>query len=220
MANSAKAFAGLVNRMAQKAVGVDSARLQKFTAQADIDTITENLKLGVPTSRYRVGGFYGGEGTISTLLLTEDVMVLGPIMIESFMVVEEIGIDVTTAGTEGNLYTALYRDRGDGYPGALIHESAALAVTTGFKSTASLAIPLTPGLYWGGALCNQVTTTVATVRSLQHNSKYVGETAGANDVAMTGYSEASLTATPPDNFTATATVVGAVPRLLLKVKST
>jgi hypothetical protein len=219
MANSAKAFAGLINRMSQRAVGVDSARLQKFTTQADIDTITENLKLGTPVAKYRTGGYYGGAGSIDTLTLTEDVMVLGPIMLESFMVVEEIGVDVTTAGTEGDLYVALYRDRGDGYPGAVIHESAALAVTTGFKSTTGLAIPLTPGLYWAGALCNQVTTTVATVRSLINNSPYVGETAGANDVNAAGYSEASLTATPPANFTATATVVAEVPRVLLKCKS-
>lgn len=219
MANSSKAFAGLVNRMAQKMVGVDSARLQKFTAQADIDTITENLKLGVPVAKYRTGLYYGGVGSISTLLLTEDVMVLGPVMIESFMVVEEIGVDVTTAGTEGNLYTALYRDRGDGYPGAVIHESAALAVTAGFKSTTGLSIPLTPGLYWAGALCNQVTTTVATVRSLLNNSPYVGETAGANDVNIAGYSEAALTATPPATFTDTVTTVAAVPRVLMKCKS-
>jgi len=165
MANSSKAFAGLINRNSQKLQGVNSARLQNFTSQTDIDIITNNLKAGPAVARYRTGLYYGGEGAISTLLLTEDVMVLGPILIESFMVVEEIGVDVTTQGSEGNLYTALYRDRGDGYPGDSVHVSAALAVTTGFKSTASLAIPLTPGLYWGGALCNQVTTTVATPAS-------------------------------------------------------
>lgn len=220
MVNSSKDFAGLINRNAQKQVGVNSARLQKYTTQATIDAITANLKAGPAVARYRTGLFYGGGGgAVSTLLLTEDVMVLGPIMIESFMEVEEIGIDVTTAGTEGDLYTALYRDRGDGYPGALIHKSAALTVTAAFKSTASLSIPLTPGLYWGGALCNQVTTTVATVRSILANSPYVGETAGANDVNTAGYSQAALTGVPPDTFTDTATVVTAVPRLLLKCKS-
>ncbi len=219
MANSSKDFAGLINRMTQKAVGVNSARLQNITSQTDIDVITENLKHAVPKARYRTGLYYGGEGSISTLLLTEDVMVLGPVLIESFMVVEEIGVDVTTAGTEGNLYTALYRDRGDGYPGALIHKSAALTVTAAFKSTTGLTLPLTPGVYWAGALCNQVTTTVATVRSLLNNSRYVGETAGANDINIAGYSQAALTGEPPATFTDTATTVAAVPRVLMKCKT-
>lgn len=219
MATNKGEFAALLEANERKAQGVSVAQLQKLSSQSDLDAVGLNLKAGPAVGRYRVGGYYGGEGTMGTLLLTEDVLVVGPVLIESYVVVEEIGIDVTTAGTEGNLYTALYRDRGDGYPGASIHESAALAVTAGFKSTTGLAIPLTPGLYWAGALCNQVTTTVATVRSLAHNSRFVGETAGANDVAMAGYSEAGLTATPSDTFTATATVVGAVPRVLMKVKS-
>lgn len=211
-------IAGLVYEQQKHRVGISSARIQDLSA-ADIDSVGDRLKKGSPRARWRVGGFYGGEGAMDTLLLTEDVMVLGPILIEEFVVIEEIGIDVTTAGTEGNLYTALYADRGDGYPGEVIHESAALAVTAGFKSTTGLTLALPPGLYWGGALCNQVTTTVVTVRSLINNSRFVGETAGANDVACAGYSEAALTATPPSSFTSTVTVVGEVPRLLLKVKS-
>jgi hypothetical protein len=213
-------FAAAVQTHESKRLGMSTSRLQKV-ATADVDPLLELIKVGPPIARHRVGGFYGGDGgAISTLLLTEDVLVVGPIVWEEFAVIEEIGIDVTTAGSEGNLYTALYADRGDGYPGELIHASAALTVTPGaFKSTASLDIELPPGLYWGGAVCNQVTTTVATVRSLTNNSRYVGETAGANDVATAGYSQAAVTGAPPTNFTDTATVVGAVPRLLMKIKS-
>lgn len=208
----------LIEQMLKKKVGISSKDLVDLTS-AELDEVVAQLKAGPPTARYRVGGFYGGDGgAISTLLLTEDVMVVGPILIEKYIVVNEIGVDITTAASEGNFYTALYRDRGDGYPGALIHASAALAITTGFKSTASLDIELTPGLYWGGAVCNQVTTTVATVRSLTNNSRFVGETAGANDVATAGYSEAAVTGAPSSTFTSTPTVVGAVPRLLLGIK--
>lgn len=207
----------LIEQMLRKRVGISSGQLNDLSS-AELDEIVAQLQVGPPMTKYRVGGFYSGEGTMGTLLLTEDVLVVGPILIEKYIVVEEIGVDVTTAGTEGDLYTALYRDRGDGYPGAAIHRSAALTVTQAFKSTASLDIELAPGLYWGGAVCNQVTTTVATVRSLASNSRFVGETAGANDVAMAGYSEAAVTGVPSATFTSTPTVVGAVPRLLLKVK--
>lgn len=199
-------------------LGVSTNRLMDLTT-AQVATLGTLLKKGGPRARYRVGGFYGGEGAIDTLLLTEDVLVVGPVLVEEFISVSEIGVDVTTAGTEGNLYTALYADRGDGYPGSLIHTSAALAVTTGFKSTASLEVLLPPGLYWAGAVCNQVTTTVATVRSLINNSKYVGETAGANDVDCAGYSMAAQTGAPPATFGSTVATVGEVPRVLLKVGS-
>jgi hypothetical protein len=200
-----------------KRAGISSTQLQDLSS-AELDELVTQLKLGPAMARYRVGGFYSGEGTVSTLLLTEDVMVVGPVLIEKYVVVDEIGIDVTTAGTEGNLYTALYRDRGDGYPGALLHTSAALTVTQAFKSTSSLDVELAPGLYWAGAVCNQVTTTVATVRALVNNSRFVGETAGANDIDAAGYSEAAVTGAPPAAFTATATVVAKAPKLLLKIK--
>lgn len=207
----------LIQANIAKRLGISATQLTDLSS-AELDEIVTQLKLGPAMARYRVGGFYAGEGAMSTLLLTEDVLVVGPILIEKYVVVEEIGLDVTTAGTEGDLYTALYRDRGDGYPGASLHISAAKTVTQAYKSTASLDVELAPGLYWGGAVCNQVTTTVATVRSLVHNSRFVGETAGANDVATAGYSEAAVTGAPNATFTATPTVVGAVPRLQLKIK--
>lgn len=207
----------LIEQNIRKRVGISSGDLEGLSS-SELDTIIDMLKSGPPMAKYRVGGFYGGEGSIDTLLLTEDILVVGPIIIEKFIVVEEIGVDITTAATEGDFYTALYRDRGDGYPGASVHVSAALASTAGFKSTASLDIELTPGLYWGGCVCNQVTTTVATVRSLINNSRYVGETAGANDVNSAAYTEAAVTGAPGATFTSTATVAAEAPRLLMKVK--
>jgi hypothetical protein len=207
----------LIEQNIKRRVGISSKELTALSS-AELDALILLLKAGPPMGKYRVGGFYGGEGHISTTLLTEDRLLVGPILIDRYIKVEEIGIDVTTAASEGNLYTALYRDRGDGYPGAIIHKSAALAITTGFKSTASLDIELTPGLYWGGVVCNQVTTTVATVRSLICNSRFIGETAGANDVDMASYAEDTVTGAPNDAFSSTAIVAATAPRLLMKVK--
>lgn len=212
-------FAPAVADFAAKSLGVSTSKLMKM-ADADVAAALALLKIGPPIARHRVGGYYGPDGgAISTLLLTEDVLVVAPIKWDEYAVIEEIGVDVTTAGTEGDLYTVLYGDRGDGYPGTAIHVSAAKTVTAAFKSTTGLDIELPPGLYWGGVVCNQVTTTVATVRSVTGNSRFVAESAGANDVAQMGYSQAAVTGAPPTNFTDTLTCVGAAPRLLLKVKS-
>lgn len=187
-------------------------------SQTQIDQVATTLKSGGLNARYRVGGYYGGEGSYDTLLLTEDQQVAGPILWEDFAIVEEIGVDVTTAGTEGNLYVAVYNDAG-GYPGALVHVSAALAVTVGFKSTTGLSIAMAPGLYWASVVCNQVTTTVATVRSLVNNSRFVGETSGANDINKAAYAITGITGAPSGNFGATVAVVAEAPNVLFKIKS-
>lgn len=219
MVNSAKDFAGLLNRNTQKAVGVNSARLQNFTSQTDIDTIVANLKAGPPIAKLRTGLYYCGEGVIDTQITVNQTEQTAPVLIESFAVFEEIGVEVSTAGTEGSLYTVLRRDRGDGYPGDIIHVSAALAVTTGFKSTTGLTIPLTPGLYWAGVAINGVVTTAATVRSLVNNSPLVGHTAGASSANAAGYSQTGVTAVPTGAFSDTAANITEAPMVKLKVKS-
>ncbi len=208
----------LIQEIIRKAVGISSNDLRGLTS-AELDGIILSLKAGPPITKYRVGGWYSGEGAQDTLLLTNQVLVLGPILVEKYIVVEEIGCDITTTGTEGNFYTAIYRDRGDGYPGSLVHASAALGVTAVFKSTSGLSVKLTPGLYWGGVVVNSVVTTAATVRSLINNSKYVGGINGTDDIDFAGYSEAAVTGAPNANFTSTPTVVGEVPRLVFKVKN-
>lgn len=203
----------------RKALGFSTSRMQT-TPTADIDALVKNLKIGPGKARHRTGLYYGPDGgAIGTQLLTNQVMNVGPLVWEEYAVIEEIGIDVTTAGTEGSLYTALYADRGDGYPGELIHASAALGVTAGFKSTTGLEIELPPGLYWAGVALNGVVTTAATVRSLTGNSRFVGETAGANDVSLAGYSQAAVTGAPPATFTDTVTPAAFAPRVMMKVKS-
>lgn len=206
---------------ARNKLGVSVSRLQQLST-TDIDTVISEFKAGSPNARYRVGGYVGsGDGPISTLLMTNQQMVLGPLIVEDFFVANEVGIDVTTAGTEGSLYVCIYLDRGDGYPGTLLYTTPALTVTPGaFKSTAALTLPLVPGLYWAGCLVNGVVTTAPTIRTIASNSRYVLETAGANDINTAAYSAGSLASTPPTAFPATPAVVAQAPRVMIGVGAT
>lgn len=217
MAN-AREFATLLKLQERERQGVSVSRLMKYTTQADIDQIAATLATqDGPIGKFRSGLYYGPDGAIGTLLLTNATEVSGPMVLDSFMECGEIGIDVTTAGTEGSLYTVLRRDRGDGYPGDIIHVSAALTSTPGaFKSTSGLKIPLVPGLYWVGVALHGVITTAATVRSLVNNSPYVGETAGANDVNTAAYQQTGIAAQPSGAFSDTVATVAQAPRVMLK----
>lgn len=212
-------IAQYVELLQRNNIGVSVSRLQRLST-TDIDTVISELKATSDGGRYRVGGYYGpGDGPVGTVLMTNQQMILGPMLIDNFFIASEVGIDVTTAGTEGNLYTCIYLDNGSGYPGQLLYTTPALTVTPGaFKSTAALTLPLTPGLYWVGCLVNGVVTTAPTIRSIASNSRFVGETAGANDINTAAYaSPSNLNSTPPTSFPTTALVVANAPRVMIGV---
>jgi hypothetical protein len=202
----------------RKLVGISSAELNGMTS-TDLDDIITRLKPGPARAKYKVGGYYGVEGPISTLLMTDDTMALAPLVIEKFVVVEEVGVDVTTTGSGGSLYTAIYNDRGDCYPGALIHKSAALAVTAAFQSTTGLTLKLPPGLYWVGTHNSGAVVTPVTVRCVATSFRCMPLAAGADDTDAAAFTQAvTADSVPPDTFTSTVTVAGKAPRVVLKIK--
>lgn len=210
-------IAQYVELYARNKLGMSVSRLQKLST-TDLDSVIAMLKASANNVDYRVGGFYGPEGPLSTFLMVNQQMNVGPLQIDNFIVASDIGVEVTTAGTEGNLYIVIYADRGDGYPGNLVYTTAAQVVTgTSFRGGSSLTQPITPGLYWVGCLVNGVVTTAPTVRSLTQNSKYVGQTAGAGSTANAGYSAGSLASTPPTTFPSTVTVAASAPRVMIGV---
>lgn len=212
-------FAALLRQHARQRLGTDAARLGKLTSSTDIDNVAKWLKQGPPMARYRAGVYYSPDGAIDTHLTVNQNEFTGPMLIESFMIVDEIGIEISGAGTEGNFYTVLRADRGDGYPGEIVHVSAALTVTAAFKNTTGLTLPLPPGLYWAGVAVNGVVTTAPTVRSVIANSPYVGHTAGASSANAAGYSQSGVTGVPSGAFSDTAANIVEAPMLKLKCKS-
>lgn len=211
-------FATLLRQHERKRLGVSAGRLQKYTAQADIDQIAATLAAQAgPVGQIRAGLYYSPDGNLGTTLMTNGTEITGPLMLDSFMECGEIGIHVTTAGTEGSLYTVLRRDRGDGYPGDIVHVSAAQTVTLGaFKSTTGLKLPLVPGLYWAGVAVHGVITTAPTIRTVTNNSTWVGDTGNTNATNLAGYSQSGIAAQPAGNFSDTVTPIATAPRLMLK----
>jgi hypothetical protein len=204
-----------VELYARNKLGMSVGRLQKLST-TDLDTVVAELKASANNTRYRVGGFYGPDGPLGTFLTVNQQINVGPMVIDTFMTASDVGVEVSTAGTEGNLYICIYADNGTGYPGSLLYTTAAQVVTgTTFRGGSGLTLPLTPGLYWAGTLVNGVVTTAPTVRSVTQNSKFVGQTAGAGSTATAGYSATGLASTPPTNFPATVTVAAAAPRVMI-----
>lgn len=217
MANISEVSA-YIQEAARKRIGISSADLSGFSS-TDLDDVIARMKPGPARAKYKVGGYYGVEGPISTLLMTDDQMVLAPFVVDRLITVEEVGVDVTTAGSGGNLYTAIYNDRGDCYPGDLIHKSAALAVTAAFQSTTGLTLRFPPGIYWVGTHNSGAVTTPVTVRCVATSFRFMPLAAGADDTDAAAFAQAvTADSVPPSTFTTTVTVVGKAPRVLFKVK--
>lgn len=214
---SGSAVAQYVELLQRNKLGVSVSRLQKLSA-TDLDTVITELKAGSNNNRYRVGGYTGPEGLLSATLMVNQELWVTPLQIDNFFVASEIGIENTVAGTEGNLYACIYADNGYGFPGTLVATTTAQVVTgTSFKSQAALTVPIVPGLYWVGALVNGVITTAPTIRTVNHNSKYVGSAAGAGSTALAGYKATALAAAPPTTFPAAVSVIANAPRVMIGV---
>lgn len=204
---------------ARNKLGVSVNRLQKLST-TDSDTAITELKAGANNTRYRVGGYVGPGGALSTTLMVNQELWVTPFQVDTFFVANELGIENSVAGTEGNLYACIYLDNGNCYPGQLLATTTAQLVTgTSFKSQAGLSIPLVPGLYWLGALVNGVVTTAPTIRTITENSRYVASATGAGSTSLAGYKATAQASTPPTQFPATVSVIAAGPRVMLGVAS-
>lgn len=79
----------------------------------------------------------------------------------------KIGAEVTAAGEAGSLVRiGIYADDGTGYPGALILDAGTIAGDSATVQEITVAFTLLPGLYWVGAIVQNVVTTQPTLRTV------------------------------------------------------
>jgi hypothetical protein len=218
-------LARAVDTYIRKSLGVNTSDVLAAvgTNQVLIDQVYDSLQRG-PALRNKARSantWVGPQGVTGTLTLTADLLILAPLPVDAFQVYDQIGTEVTTAGAGGSptIRSVLFADRGDGYPGKVVHAGAQIAAaTTGFKGETGLSLVLAPGLYWVGVVAQGATTTQPTVRSVTDSySPFVVQESNVG-TSGGGYSQAGVTAAIPTDFTSTITVLGAAPRTLLRAK--
>jgi parallel beta-helix repeat protein len=180
-------------------------------------TATNVTETGAPLSRRFKSGLYythdvsGSDGTV--------VQVLNQLSVNSFTVDATTSFDRISLEVTANVATAVHRlgiyaDNGNGYPGALVLDAGTIdaATSTGIKEI-TIALSLTPGLYWLGAVPQ---TAVATVRSRGAINPLVGQSTG-NNANVTHYTQTSVTGALPSTFTTTAAPVqSSYPKVMLR----
>lgn len=135
-----------------------------------------------------------------------------------------LGAEVSTAGEAGSLVRlGIYADDGTGYPGALVLDAGTIAGDSATVQEITVSTVLTPGLYWVGAVVQNVVTTQPHLRAIavDLSSEMPLTTSGAtpttNWTPGVGFTGFSMTGALPASWpTATPNVTSVAARLFVK----
>ncbi len=150
-----------------------------------------------------------GAGTVNVLRAI-------PFVVSKVMTIDQMAINVTTAGAggTGNARVGIYADNGNNYPGALVVDAgAAVTTSTGVKTyTTGLPVTIDPGLYWLSYVHDNA-TTAPTMRAFAVASMtpVLGYASTLPTNAQFGWSVAFTYAALPNPFTAGGAAITAVP---------
>ena len=176
----------------------------------------------VPWNAFRVKGatlnrWYSNEILDNTVNITA-VPVAGqmyafPMLVSRITIIDSIAINVVVGGAASSVNVGLYADNGNMYPATLIQDFGNQATTaSGVKLfTTGLPLVLTAGLYWLVFLCSATAPTVTgwTATQLPPILGIVSTLVTA--VGGIGWVVAQAAGSLPSTFTASGTIVTAVP---------
>jgi hypothetical protein len=150
-----------------------------------------------------------GAGTVNVLRAI-------PFIVQKTMTVDQMAINVTTAGAGGTgmARVGIYADNGNNYPGVLIVDAgAAVTTATGVKTfTTGLPVILQPGLYWLAYVHDNI-TTAPTMRAFAVGSliPVLGYASTLPTNAQFGWGVSFTYAFLPNPFSAGGSAITAVP---------
>ena len=148
------------------------------------------------TGIFTPGYYYGPAGGRSTTTMAAGLLTFVPFWVGASTSFTRIGAEVTTAGAAGSLLRlGIYRDNGNGLPGALTVDAGTVdAATTGAKEL-TIAQTLAPGLYWLAALAEVGSPIVRTVSTVNLTPVGAGSLVTATgSVAQSGHYKTGIAA--------------------------
>jgi len=152
----------------------------------------------------------------STRLSVPITLRASPMIVDSGMVIDQIGVEVSTAAspTTNLCRIGIYRDDGNVYPNTLVAGSdvATFDGTAGLKTnTFASPIKLTRGLYWMAYACQDAATTEPTFRAVATAALPVvigwDHSQTGADQQGSGYTVAFTFAALPNSYPAGGTVL-------------
>lgn len=197
------------------------------TLKAGANTLADRLSVISNFASPNAGGFVSGNyydgcmngSTGSTLTASGDRIEMIPYYTSEELTIDQIGIQTTVAGGSGvSVKIVIYQSGSDGWPDAIVYESAEIAVdgATGFQSIAA-SFTFAAGVgYWVGCWYE---SGVGTFRGISKDSlRSLGPSGSAANtqytmIRRTGltYNPSSGTAPDPWTFTSSDLVANFIP---------
>lgn len=164
-----------------------------------------------------------GQGANTTVAThTNSALRLFPLLLrDQSLTIDRIGTEVTVIGDTGSrLRIGVYADNGNRYPGALLQEVGQINGDSATIQELTLALTLSPGLYWVGGALQGAATTQPTFRMVSNWTPPVQTTIGTattNTAATVGYFQSGVTGALPATFSTTVTISAVMPRYFARV---
>jgi hypothetical protein len=137
---------------------------------------------------------------------------LAPIIVPKRIMIDEIAIEVVAAVAASFFRAGLYADNGDGYPGAILHDSGQFDTSTTGVKTSSTNLVLNPGTYWVGGATQGAAAQLRTIAYPEHMIGVDGLNANNYDC----YQEGGVTGALPGSFTTSKVLSSNSPRVALR----
>lgn len=166
--------------------------------------------------------FHASPGSAGTAAHANGVLRLSPYMVFKTTTLDRIGVEVATAGDVGSLVRiGIYADSGNSVPGARVVDAGTVLGDSVTTQVLTISVTLAPGLYWMGAVGQNVTTTGPTLRIVGSTwmppalmSPGTTSLPGSN-ATINGYVQNSVTGALPSAFTQGSTTTSS-PRMILR----
>jgi hypothetical protein len=189
-------------------VYVAASNAWRITARSNFSALGYR-KRGTVSPRYYTSPSTGL--AMGTAVLAANTLYAMPMVIENAVTIDQLLINVTTAGTGSSVRVGIYDDNNNEPDQRIVDCGAISSATTGVKTyTTGLPISLPPGLYWLVAVCN---TTAPQIRGFAVGGviPLLGNDATLGTAAGLGYSVNFTYTALPTSFPASPTVRTAAP---------
>lgn len=162
-------------------------------------------------------------GSSTSAVLGVGTLRMTPFWVPNQVTLARIGIAVTLIGDVGSLFRlGIYNDDGNGRPGTLVLDAGTILGDSATAQEITISQALAAGQYHIGGAVQVVTITQPTMQI--HLATSMGlvpvdvQTVIPNaNLTNLGFSQAAVTGALPATFTASPSMIGAVPRVFVKV---
>lgn len=192
------------------------------THHADIHADAKHTYPREGFNRLKSGLYYPTSGHTASNTPTLDELRLVLFPVAKTVTVDRIGVWCQAGLALSEFRLGIYRDDGNGYPGARVLDAGTVAMTSqGFKEI-TISQELTPDLYWIGgagqvavATMTMSTGSVAAVALAFPLMPLVSAPTAATSIGG-GFVETGVSGALPANFTTTKANITALPRVFLR----